>query len=415
MARVWIYDRTRDKGYRDAVDKAKAAKRTPPARWQVRYYDPAGKPKSGGTYRKKPDAEKRQNDLESSLNAGSYRDPAASKVTLGAMADKWLGTRTDIKRATWWKYRSLLDNHVLDRWGDLPLDAIHSEDIAVWIAELQKPRDEGGSNLGASQTQHAHAVLSMVLGWCVPRRIPFNPAQGLKLPKASEAEHVYLTYDQVETLANAAAELRTKYRQKSAASAVNRALVLLLAYTGLRWSEAAALRVHRVDLAKRRIRVAVTFSEVKGEATEDVPKTGERRTVPIPASLVPELAPLVENRDPDAYVFTTKRGAPLRIHNWRMREFNNARTNAGLDGIGLSPHKLRHTAASLAIAAGADVKVVQQMLGHATATMTLDTYGHLFPDRLDEVADAMDAGRMKAAAARTDTAPTPPTAPEHVH
>ncbi|QBI51949.1 Tyrosine recombinase XerD [Streptomonospora litoralis] len=90
------------------------------------------------------------------------------------------------------------------------------------------------------------------------------------------------------------------------------------------------------------------------------------------------------------------------------------RKDAGLDGLGLTPHKLRHTAASLAIAAGADVKVVQQMLGHATATMTLDTYGHLFPDRLDEVADAMDAGRMKAAAARANAAPARPTAPEHV-
>ncbi|MFD0772613.1 tyrosine-type recombinase/integrase [Streptomonospora algeriensis] len=402
MARVWIYDRTRDRKYKEQVEKAKAAKRALPARWLVRYYDPAGRLKSGGTYRKKPDAEKRQADLESSLNAGSYRDPAASKVTLASMAEKWLDTRTDIKRATWWKYRSLLDNHILDRWGGQPLDNIHSEDIAVWIADLQKPRDEGGSNLGPSQTQHAHAVLSMVLSWCVPRRIPFNPAQGQRLPKSSEAEHVYLSYDQVETLADAAAELRTKYRQKSAASAVNRALVLLLAYTGLRWSEAAALHVGRVDLERRRIRVAVTFSEVKGEAIEQPPKTGARRTVPVPASLVPELKPLVEGRDSDAYVFTTKRGAPLRIHNWRMREFNKARAEAGLDGMGLTPHKLRHTAASLAIAAGADVKVVQQMLGHTTATMTLDTYGHLFPDRLDEVADAVDAGRIKAAAARAE-------------
>lgn len=58
---------------------------------------------------------------------------------------------------------------------------------------------------------------------------------------------------------------------------------------------------------------------------------------------------------------------------------------------GLHPHELRHTAASLAIASGANVKVVQQMLGHKSATMTLDLYGHLFGDQLDEVADAMDA------------------------
>ena len=62
---------------------------------------------------------------------------------------------------------------------------------------------------------------------------------------------------------------------------------------------------------------------------------------------------------------------------------------------GFHPHLLRHTAASLAIAAGANVKVVQSMLGHKTATMTLDLYGHLFADQLDEVADALDAARER--------------------
>ena len=57
---------------------------------------------------------------------------------------------------------------------------------------------------------------------------------------------------------------------------------------------------------------------------------------------------------------------------------------------GFHAHELRHTAASRAIASGADVKIVQQRLGHKTATMTRDLYGHLFPDRLDEFADRMD-------------------------
>ena len=70
----------------------------------------------------------------------------------------------------------------------------------------------------------------------------------------------------------------------------------------------------------------------------------------------------------------------------------------------LHPHELRHTAASLAIASGADVKVVQKMLGHASATMTLDTYGHLFEDRLDEVAAAMDAARGAERAKRIEAA-----------
>jgi integrase len=238
----------------------------------------------------------------------------------------------------------------------------------------------------------------MVLEWCVPLRLPLNPARGVKLPVRPEAEHVYLTYEQIEMLADAAGNPQTKYNRPTAGAAVNRALILLLAYTGLRWGEAAALRVGRVDLAKRRIRVATTFYEVGGVQHEGLPKTGKRRTVPIPASLVPELRRIIGTRGDHELVFTTARAQPLRANNWRVREFNAGVNAAKLNVPGLTPHKLRHTAASLAIAAGADVKVLQQMLGHADASMTLNIYGHLFPDRLDEVADTLDAQRAAALA-----------------
>ncbi len=89
----------------------------------------------------------------------------------------------------------------------------------------------------------------------------------------------------------------------------------------------------------------------------------------------------------------------------RSKVSHEATLTAAAESIGvpgLSPHKLRHTAASLAIASGANVKVVQQMLGHRSATMTLDLYGHLFADQLDEVADALDVAR--AASAQTAVA-----------
>ena len=86
----------------------------------------------------------------------------------------------------------------------------------------------------------------------------------------------------------------------------------------------------------------------------------------------------------------------MRYPNFRRRDWDKAVEAAGLGDLDLTPHKLRHTAASLAITAGADVKVVQTMLGHKSAAMTLDVYGHLFPDRLDEVADVLDAGRVAA-------------------
>ncbi|MFE7663113.1 tyrosine-type recombinase/integrase [Streptomyces celluloflavus] len=93
----------------------------------------------------------------------------------------------------------------------------------------------------------------------------------------------------------------------------------------------------------------------------------------------------VDGRGEGELLFTAPQGGPLRALNFRQRFFAPAVTKADLSHLKLTPHKLRHTAASLAIASGADVNVVQTMLGHKSATLTLDTYGHLFPDRLDEV------------------------------
>jgi integrase len=84
----------------------------------------------------------------------------------------------------------------------------------------------------------------------------------------------------------------------------------------------------------------------------------------------------------------------MRTGTFRRGALIEAAKSIGIPGF--HPHELRHTAASLAIASGADVKVVQQMLGHKSAVMTLDQYGHLFGDRLDIVADAMDAARADA-------------------
>ncbi len=74
--------------------------------------------------------------------------------------------------------------------------------------------------------------------------------------------------------------------------------------------------------------------------------------------------------------------------NWRSRVFAVAREKAGMPALRI--HDLRHTAASLAIASGADVKVIQRMLGHKSARMTLDLYGHLWDSALDLVASAID-------------------------
>ena len=163
-------------------------------------------------------------------------------------------------------------------------------------------------------------------------------------------------------------------------------LVLTLGYCGLRWGELAALRVRHVDLARGRIEVSEAVTDVNGQMVFGTPKSHQARWLPVPRFLRVELAEQVAGKGRDDLVFPSPQGSVLRVQNFRRRCFDRAAIQVGLEG--LVPHELRHTAASLAIASGATVKSVQRMLGHASATLTLDRYGHLFADELDVVADA---------------------------
>ncbi|MEU2363076.1 tyrosine-type recombinase/integrase [Streptomyces noursei] len=381
MARVWIEDRNGHAAYVQAVAKAKQAGRTPPGRYRVRWYGPDGKPKMK-TVARKVDAEAERTRVESRLFDGTYRDPAAGRVKFVEVAESWLAAQVHLKRSTRSRYRGVLDVHVIPKWGSTPLDRIRFEDVSEWLAEMLSGDAAGGRKLSARSVRKAYVVLSRVLGFAVKsRRLAFNPAAGVALPKAVPADHVYLDDMQAEALANAAGAYR--------------AFILLLAYTGLRWGEASALKVGRVDLDACRAHIVEAYVEDNGKLYLDSPKNHERRSVPIPRFLVEELKPHVDGRGEDELLFTAPQGGPLRARNFRQRFFAAAVVKADLCHLKLTPHKLRHTAASLAIASGADVNVVQTMLGHKSATLTLDTYGHLFPDRLDEVSKKMHKRRAK--------------------
>jgi integrase len=173
-------------------------------------------------------------------------------------------------------------------------------------------------------------------------------------------------------------------------------MVLFLAYTGLRWGEMAALRVRQVDFLRRRVLVAESVTPLSGVMTFGSAKGLERRGVPLPRFLIEDLSRHVAGRKPDDLVFIGGRGAVMRSQTFQRAALTEAAAELGIPGF--HPHELRHTAASLAIASGADIKIVQQMLGHKSATMTLDQYGHLLGDRLDVVVDAMGAARTSALA-----------------
>jgi integrase len=161
----------------------------------------------------------------------------------------------------------------------------------------------------------------------------------------------------------------------------------------------AALRVQDFDMLRRRVNISRSVTE-SGGLRWSTPKTHERRSVPFPAVLADELSALMVDKDRDAPVFTDQRGGVLRNSNWRARVFQPAveKCQKADDNFpSITPHDLRHTAASLAISAGANVKAVQRMLGHAKASMTLDVYADLFDEDLDSVAERLDIAIRTAA------------------
>lgn len=355
---------------------ASVEKRTRDGRttWVARWRDPDGR-QLKRSFVKRSAADRFMTGTEHSKLTGTYVDAALSRVAVDAWAAQWLAGQSHLKESTRARYAALLRRYVLPRWGTTPLASIGHAEVVAWVADLSR------SGLSASSVRHAHRVLSLLLALAVrDGRLARNPADGVRLPRAAVAPKRFLTHQQV---ADVAAASDDPYGLA----------VHVLAYCGLRYGELAALRVSRVDLMRRRVEVVESMTEVAGRAVFGTPKSHQCRSVPIPRGIADDLAVHMAGKAPGDLVFTAPEGGLLRLTNFRRRHFDRAARSVGLDG--LTPHELRHTAASLAVSAGANVKSVQRMLGHASAAMTLDVYSGLFDDDLDAVAERLDAASAK--------------------
>lgn len=157
-----------------------------------------------------------------------------------------------------------------------------------------------------------------------------------------------------------------------------------------------ALRVRNVDLGKRRLMIREAVAEVNGKHILGSVKSHERRVVAYPGFLDAELAARCSGKGQEDRLWVGADGGFLRSGNSRNGWFQAAVTRrmaVDPDMARITPHDLRHTAASLAISAGANVKVIQRMLGHKSAKVTPDTYAALFPDDLDNVTGALSRQR----------------------
>lgn len=238
--------------------------------------------------------------------------------------------------------------------------------------------------LAPATVEVAYRYLAAIFAAAVEDRlIPATPCKGVRLPKVEAAQVVPLATEAVEALIDAVPD---RYR----------AMVVLAAGTGLRQGEAFGVTTSRLDFLRRSLKVDRQLVLLPGAPPYLAPpKTAaSRRTVPLPdvvlEAVAAHLAAFPAGEGEDSLVFTAPAGGGIRRNRFSESVWQPAVARAGLPK-GTHFHDLRHFYASLLIRHGESVKVVQARLGHASASETLDTYSHLWPDSEDRTRLAVDS------------------------
>lgn len=346
--------------------------------YEVWYTKPDGTRGHDRGFKLKKAAEAHLAIVEVSKLRGSYVDPADARATIGELGPAWLERhRAKLTESSFHSVESSWRVNVEPQWGKYAVGRISRRDVQVWLNEL-------AGRLSHTSIARARDLLAGIFDDAIEdNRVTKNPARGLAIKKKPIPDEVFLTHAQVEALA-----LEARYAD----------LVRVLAYTGLRWGEATALRVRNIDLQRRRINIREGVTEVNGQHVLGGVKSHERRSVAFPDFLDDALAAACDGRDHDERLWSSPSGGFLRPGHSQQGWFAQAVKRAMAADPRfrrVTPHDLRHTAASLAISAGANVKVVQRMLGHKSAKVTLDTYAALFPDDLDNVTAALSQQRVQ--------------------
>ena len=341
--------------------------------YRVRYRTPDKRSTQKRGFTRKVDAELFAAEVEVDKSRGAYVSPTVGRTTVGELGPAWLARQKGhMKPSGFRSYDSAWRMHVEPAWGKRQIVGIRFSEVQAWVAELS-------SRKGSSIVRTAYSVLARIFDDAVrDRMLAANPARGAKLPPKAPQRHVYLTADQLARLADESGRYR--------------ALVLLLGVGGLRWGEAAALRVSDVDFLRRRVYLTRNAVMVSNRVIVGTLKTHKDRTVALPAFVTDELSVTAAGKGRDELLWSTAAGTPLGppapSTSWLAYAVARCQ-KVDKSFPRVTAHALRHTAASLAISAGANPKVVQRMLGHASAAMTLDVYADLFESDLDAVAESV--------------------------
>lgn len=335
--------------------------------------------------------------MEDDIRRGRYRDPRQELRVLDDVAGEWLASKVDLKPGTAGRYARELRLYILPKWGGMTLRELRPDMLQEWVGQLMDggypaalPDERDSKPLSARSIRNImKVVLKGIFDYAVSNGwIGENPVDRVTVPKiVSDDDMVFLSVREVELLADEAEKI---------GKPVDGLLVRWQAYTGCRIGESLALKVGDVDADRRRARIGRTWTDDgHGGSMLGTPKNGKARNIAIPRFLMPQIKAQMDGMGDDDWLFRATRGGNVWTNTWRTRIWNKAVKAAGMEDAGVTIHSLRHTYASFAIAQGADVKTLQMQLGHSSPSITLNTYTALWPERLDDVADAIGALRER--------------------
>lgn len=326
------------------------------------------------TFERRGDAARWEIEQKRLLHSGEFVAPAAGRITVRELAEEYRDSRQgQVSVRAWESDESALRVHIVPAFGKLPISSVASVQIERFLTDLAVSRS-------VRTAARVRTTLRGLFGYAVrTRRLQVSPAEAVPLPRPDSrtgkiVEVDPFALDVLLDVVSTQREFAGRYAD----------ITLVLGLTGLRFGELRGLRVRDlVDVpypgfvVKRSVPQSGRTGAVIERATT---KSGRSRLVPLTDRVRPVVESWAEGREPDDLLFPAPEGGYLHAQNWR-RSVHWTKT-----GLGRRPHDLRHTAASLWIAAGVDIKTVSAWLGHSTAKLTLDTYGHLMGTDADRAA-----------------------------
>jgi integrase len=333
----------------------------PDGRWRARYRDPEGK-EHARHFTRKADAERWVAQQLTKVTEGTWVDPQSGRRLFRDYAEQWTRTQIHHRASTASVTRSRMKQHLLPTFGGRPIAQIQRSEVQSWVTERSKV-------LKPSTVEGLYRLLAQVMLAAVDDKvIATTPCRKIVLPALEDGRVTIPTMEDVnKILAVTPAEYQ--------------AVITVAVGTGLRISELCGLTVDRVDFLRRTVTVDRQLVAVVGGRPRFGPpktKSGER-TIPVPAEVTDAIAAHLAATPSTEMVFVNERGFPL------IRQRLSAMWKTWCDEAGVECrfHDLRHLYASTLIGAGQSVKVIQHRMGHGSAAITLDVYGHLLPSDED--------------------------------